>query len=130
MKNPSIADIRRQLQLFHHPDEDSTLDAAQDWLERHAPEIARLLIALTDQQLTFSGPYPSGRTVLMLGQHKIGAVFPPFSASGRGSTWQFSLWLSSIGSGTREGMAESEQAAKNAILAEARHWLRKAGLQA
>lgn len=84
-------------------------------------------------QLTFAPQtYPGGRILLMLGQHQVGAVFPPAGypdvAMGPWH-WRFFLPGDGISRTIVDGPAKSEQAAKNALLAEARDWLRKAGLQ-
>lgn len=85
---------------------------------------------MTNAPLTFHQPHPGGRIVLMLGQHQIGAVFPPATAFYEHGTkpWRWRFWL--VFFAPVECSAETEQAAKNAILAEAMNWLRKAGLQA
>ena len=84
---------------------------------------------MTNQPLTFTQEHPGGRVLLMLGEHKIGAVFPPPKVTTlTRPDWLWRFWLGTITSG-KEGRAKTEQAAKNAILAEARDWLRKAGLQ-
>lgn len=70
--------------------------------------------------------YPGDRMVLMLGQHEVGAVFPPVAMDDPSIPWRWRFWLSRTG---REGTARSEQAAKNALLAEAIEWLRKAGMK-
>jgi hypothetical protein len=81
--------------------------------------------------LTFAETYPGGRILLMLGQHQIGAVFPPAGHPQVGiGPWCWRFWISTYGNVLPEGHAKTEQAAKNALLAEARDWLRKAGLQA
>lgn len=79
--------------------------------------------------LTFTPTYPGGRILLNMGQHQVGAVFPPPKVTKLTCPdWLWRFWLGTITSG-REGRAKSELAAKNAILAEARDWLTKAGLQ-
>lgn len=84
---------------------------------------------MTDLPLTFAESYPGGRILLMLGQHQVGAVFPPPQITTLNRPeWLWRFWLGTITSG-REGRAKTELAAKNAIIAEARDWLRKAGLQ-
>lgn len=77
--------------------------------------------------LTFAATYPGGRILLMLGQHEVGAVFPPCRDAIGGQPWLWRFWLDR--SGAKEGRAKTETAAKNAILAEGREWLRKAGLE-
>lgn len=79
-------------------------------------------------RLTFHQPYPGGRILLMLGQHQVGAVFPPAHLPSP-ALWVWRFWLGSHGTVCPEGRASTEQAAKNAILAEAKDWLRKAGLE-
>ena len=74
--------------------------------------------------LTFAETYPGGRILLMLGRHQVGAVFPPCGEPG---VWRSLFWLNSPFT-AREKHSRTELAAKNAILAEARDWLRKAGL--
>lgn len=84
---------------------------------------------MTPTPFTFADTYPGGRILLMLGQHDVGAVFPPPNVTTLNRPdWLWRFWLGTITSG-KEGRAKSEQAAKNAILAEARDWLKKAGLQ-
>jgi hypothetical protein len=79
--------------------------------------------------LCFTETYPGGRILLMLGANQVGAVFPPPRVTTlTRPDWLWRFWLGTITSG-REGRAKTEQAAKKAILAEARDWLRKAGLQ-
>lgn len=85
---------------------------------------------MTNAPLTFHQPHPGGRILLMLGEHQIGAVFPPCGEGQHRHPWAWRFWLGSMGTTAREGGAKTEQAAKNAILAEARDWLRKAGVQA
>lgn len=78
--------------------------------------------------LTFHQAHPGGRILLMLGEHQVGAVFPPGGVADPGLIWRWSFWLGAHGTAYREGRAKGEQAAKNALLAEARDWLRKAGV--
>ncbi len=78
--------------------------------------------------LTFHQPHPGGRILLMLGQHQIGAVFPPSSDPAYGGIWNHGFWLGKNGSEWSGGHAKTEQAAKNALLAKARDWLREAGI--
>lgn len=80
--------------------------------------------------LTFTQPHQGGRILLMLGEHQVGAVFPPSAVDlgRRRPVWRWSWWLSN-GPRMREGQAKSEQAAKDALLAEARDWLKKAGVE-
>ncbi len=77
--------------------------------------------------LTFTPTYPGGRILLTLGQHQVGAVFPPCSTERHGQPWLWRWWLGGP-TATREGRAKTEEAAKTAILGVARDWLRKAGL--
>ncbi len=79
--------------------------------------------------LTFTRPHPGGRILLMLGQHQVGAVFPPPNCPS-GYSWRWSFWLPGDGISRTivESSAKTEQAAKNALLAEARDWLRRAGV--
>lgn len=79
--------------------------------------------------LTFTSTHPGGRILLMLGQHQIGAVFPPaVTDKTERHPWVWRFWLGSLSTACPEGRAKTEQAAKNAILAEARDWLAKAGV--
>jgi hypothetical protein len=71
--------------------------------------------------LTFTQPQPGGRILLMLGQHQVGEIDP------RGDFIMVAWYCSLPGSGM--GAETTEQAAKNALLAEARDWLRKAGVK-
>lgn len=77
--------------------------------------------------LTFADTYPGGRILLMLGQHQAGAIFPPWGEGQDRLPWVWRWWLGGT-IATKEGRAKTELAAKNAILAEGREWLRKAGL--
>lgn len=80
--------------------------------------------------LTFHQPHPGGRILLMLGEHQVGAVFPPPTDTTRPHPyWRWSWWLCGYLS-CREGKTKAEAAAKNALLAEAKDWLRKAGIDA
>lgn len=78
--------------------------------------------------LTFHQPHPGGRILLMLGEHQAGAVFPPVGQPQDRLPWVWRFWLGSLGTTCPEGRAKSEQAAKNAILGQAKDWLRKAGV--
>lgn len=78
--------------------------------------------------LTFNQSYPGGRIVLMLGQHEVGAVFPPAGEGQHRHPWAWRFWLNNLGH--TNSRANTEQAAKDAILKCAREWLRKAGLDA
>jgi hypothetical protein len=78
--------------------------------------------------LTFHPTYPGGRILLKLGQHDVGALFPPLGEGQHHYPWVWRFWLGGV-TGTKEGRAKTELAAKSALLAEARDWLRKAGLQ-
>lgn len=79
--------------------------------------------------LTFTPQaFPNGRILLMLGQHKIGAVFPPAVTSDKTDRhpWVWRLWLVTP---ARDGRSKTEQGAKNDLLGMARDWLRKAGVE-
>lgn len=78
--------------------------------------------------LTFHQPHPGGRILLNMGQHQVGAVFPPSSTERSSQPWLWRWWLGGP-TGTREGRAKTEQAAKNALLDVARDWLIKAGVE-
>jgi hypothetical protein len=82
-----------------------------------------------NHRLTFTPQaYPGGRILLMLGQHEIGAIFPPPNITTlTRPEWTWRFWLGGV-TATKEGRAKTEQAAMNAILAEARDWLARAGL--
>lgn len=75
--------------------------------------------------LTFHQPHPSGRILLILGQHEVGAVFPPVGQPRDSRPWVWRFWL---GTACPEGRAKTEKAAKKAILGQAKDWLRKAGV--
>lgn len=84
---------------------------------------------MTNALLTFHQPHPGGRILLMLGEHQIGAVFPPPNITTlHRPVWVWRFWLAY--GACPEGKAKTEQAAKDALLAEAQDWLRKAGVQA
>jgi hypothetical protein len=75
--------------------------------------------------LTFipSDDYPGGTVeLLMLGQQEIGGLWRNRHSGKPMWDWECTL------PGCRRGWEVTEQAAKNALLAEARDWLRKAGL--
>ncbi len=78
--------------------------------------------------LTFAPTYPGGRILLRLGQHDVGAIFPPWGEGQDRFPWVWRFWLGHL-SGAKEGRAKTELAAKNAILAEARAWLQKAAVE-
>lgn len=79
--------------------------------------------------LTFAPQaYPGGRILMMLGQHEVGAVFPPVGNPPDRLPWVWRLWLGGPGDSRHHGRAKSEQAAKNALLAAGTDWLRKAGV--
>ncbi len=76
--------------------------------------------------LRFAAPvYPGGRHCLLCGTITIGAVFPPAVTGGY---WTWRQWVNA-GLATPEGRARSEQAAKAAMLARFREFLREAGLE-
>lgn len=88
---------------------------------------------LANPRLTFHQPHPGGRILLMLGEHQIGAVFPPPNKTTMARpVWRWSFWLPGDGLSRWifEDRAKTEQAAKNALLAKARDWLREAGIDA
>jgi hypothetical protein len=74
--------------------------------------------------LTFHQPYPNESILLMLGKHQIGIVIP----AGDGvDYWRWRFWLDDHIT-TQKGRANTEQAAKDALLDKARQWLRDAGV--
>lgn len=76
--------------------------------------------------LRFAAPvYPGGRHCLLSGSVTVGAAFPPAVA---GDDWVWRQWVHG-GTATPEGRAKSEQAAKAALLARFRDFLRAAGLE-
>jgi hypothetical protein len=78
--------------------------------------------------LTFTQPHPGGRILLMLGQHKIGAVFPPaVTDKTERHPWVWRFWLTTT---AIDGRSKTEAGAKEALLAKAQDWLAKAGVQA
>lgn len=81
--------------------------------------------------LTFTPTYPGGRILLNMGQHQVGAVFPPPNVTTLPRPdWSWTFWLTTNTTLAKEGRAKSEQAAKNALLDVARDWLIKAGVGA
>lgn len=73
----------------------------------------------------FAAPlYPGGRHCLLCGTMTVGAAFPPVTI---GEKWGWRLWACGEQAAT-EGRAKSEQAAKNALLARFRDFLRAAEL--
>lgn len=83
---------------------------------------------MIEAPLAFTQPYPSGRILLMLGEHQVGAVFPPPTNVHKihRRVWRWRFWLPTT---VKEGRADSEQAAKDAILAAAKDWLKAAGVK-
>lgn len=79
-------------------------------------------------RFTFAQVYPGDRILLMLGQHKAGAVFPPVGAPPGRLPWVWRFWLATPGAACPEGRAKTEQAARNALLAQGAEWLRLAGV--
>lgn len=76
--------------------------------------------------IRFAAPlYPGGRQCMLCGTLTVGAVFPPVTI---GEKWGWRLWVGGEQAAT-EGRAKSEQAAKNALLARFRDFLRAAELQ-
>lgn len=76
--------------------------------------------------LRFADPeYPGGRHCLLCGRVTVGAAFPPMV---KGDDWVWRLWVSGEVYAPN-GRAKSEQAAKNALLARFRDFLRMAGLK-
>ena len=80
--------------------------------------------------LTFAETHPGGRVLLLMGQHQVGAVFPPCGEGQHRHPFVWRFWLNGSSTVAKEGRAKTELAAKNAILSEARGWIRAAGLQA
>jgi hypothetical protein len=79
--------------------------------------------------LTFAPQaYSGGRILLMMGQHQIGAVFPPSTDARIPQIWRWGFWLGSNGTCWTAGHAKTELAAKNAILSKGREWLQQAGV--
>jgi hypothetical protein len=82
---------------------------------------------MTEAPLAFHQPHSGGRILLMLGEHQVGAVFPPPNDVRmiQRRVWFWRFWLPRT---VKEGRAGSEQAAGDAILAAARDWLKAAGM--
>lgn len=79
--------------------------------------------------LTFAPPtYPGGRILLKLGKHDAGAVFPPAGTPRDRLPWVWRLWLGSAVTACPNGRAKTEDAAKAALMACAKDWLRDAGV--
>jgi hypothetical protein len=76
--------------------------------------------------LTFHPTYPGGRIIARLGEHEVGAIYPPAGHPGvEVGPWGWHLRLEPV---ALEGRATSEQAAKDALTAKAQEWLVKAGV--
>lgn len=71
--------------------------------------------------------YPGGRILLRSGAVDVGAVFPPLGEGQHRHPWAWRFW-GGPGTTTRDGGAKTELAAKTALLAEWRSYLRTAGL--
>jgi hypothetical protein len=80
-------------------------------------------------RLSWQTAHHGGHIALMLGQHQVGAVFPPpsFPMWNR-PTWRWTFWM--LGDGISRTIfqrhAATEEAAKEALLAEALNWMCKA----
>jgi hypothetical protein len=76
--------------------------------------------------ITFTQPVPNGRILLNLGQHQIGAVFPPVvTDTTERHPWVWRFWLTTT---AIDGRSKTEAGAKEALTAKAQDWLAKAGL--
>lgn len=71
--------------------------------------------------------YPGGRILLRSGTMDVGAVFPPAGVAQHHVPWVWRLWINGT-TVSSYGGAKTEQAAKNALLAEWRDFLTRAGL--
>lgn len=79
--------------------------------------------------LTFTPTYHGGRILLRMGQHDVGVIYPP-AGHPEVAIGPWNWQTTGDGLSRTIGRAKTEQAAKNALLAEARDWLRKAGVGA
>lgn len=76
----------------------------------------------------FTQPHPpQGRILLMSGAVAVGAVFPPVGQPRDRLPWVWRLWVNGK-TGATDGRAETEQAAKNALLAAWRDFIARIGL--
>ena len=69
--------------------------------------------------------HPGGRILLRSGSVDVGAVFPPAGRGQHPYPWTWRFW-GTPGATTRDGGATTELAARTALLAEWRHYLRAA----
>jgi hypothetical protein len=77
--------------------------------------------------LTFTQPDRGGRILLHLGQHQIGAVFPPaVTDKTERHPWVFRFWLTTP---AIDGRSKTEAGAKEALLGKAQDWLERAGVE-
>lgn len=79
-------------------------------------------------RLAWHQSYPGGRMVARLGSIEVGAVFPPGTSPDR-LPWVWRLWIRAGHPVAFEGRAQTEQAAKNALVGKIADWLREAGLK-
>jgi hypothetical protein len=78
-------------------------------------------------RLTFHPTCPGGRIIARLGEHEVGAIYPPLQETTlTRPAWGWHLWLAAL---PLEGRATSEQAAKDALTAKVREWLMKARIE-
>jgi hypothetical protein len=81
---------------------------------------------MPDRPIIFSQPHPGGRILLHLGQHQIGAVFPPaVTDKTERHPWTWRLWLTTT---AIDGRSKTEAGAKEALMGKARDWLERAGV--
>jgi hypothetical protein len=77
--------------------------------------------------LTFTQAFPGGRILLHLGQHQIGAVFPPaVTDKTERHPWCWRFWLTTT---AIDGRSKTEAGAKEALLGKAQDWLERAGVE-
>ncbi|HMO09154.1 MAG TPA: hypothetical protein PKD10_16115 [Paracoccaceae bacterium] len=71
--------------------------------------------------------HPGDRILLTCGRVDFGAVFPPAGTPPGRHPWVWRLWIGGV-TDTRQGRAATELAARSALMAAFRDWLRKAEL--
>ena len=72
--------------------------------------------------------YPADRRLLLSGNLRVGAVFPPVGTQRDSLPWVWRLWVTGS-TMSRDGRAKTELAAKTALLSAWREFLTSAGLK-
>jgi len=84
---------------------------------------------MTSARLTFTkdGDHTGARILARSGRVEIGAIFPPLGRTG--TKWRWRMWVEVANAGGKQGEANTEIGARNALLSAWKDFLRAAGLQ-